>query len=93
MCIFIIIIIIPKLNIISYRNRREKIKENRCSRNIENVENTWVTEEIKHQITFKSGEMATQIDNITIKRNGAKVLNCKVIPGKCLTDYCVHMLI
>ena len=49
------------------------------------IANTFFEKKDEHLITYKSGNNATQIDYILVRRADLKqVKNCKVIPGECV---------
>ena len=50
--------------------------------------NTWFKKRKEHLITYKSGNVATQIDFIMTRGRVVEARNCKVIPGEeCLTQH------
>ena len=60
-----------------------------CQQNNMKIVNTWFKKKEEHLITYKSGDVATQIDFVLL-RNGDQVraVNCKVIPGEdCVTQH------
>ena len=60
-----------------------------CQANNLRIVNTWFKKKAEHLITYKSGDVATQIDYILMRKSEVvKVKNCKVIPGEaCITQH------
>ncbi len=53
------------------------------------IVNTWFKQKREHLITYKSGDLESQIDCITLRQSGTlKAKNCKEISGEeCLTQH------
>ncbi len=60
-----------------------------CQENNMKVVNTWFKKKREHLITYKSGDLESQIDYVMLRRNEVvNEKNCNVIPGEgCLTQH------
>ena len=71
------------------RNPEGELLLDLCKNQNLKVANTYFKKDPEKLITYRSGDVATQIDLILWRPvNDAKILNCKVIPGEeCLTQH------